>query len=39
MRIIIAGYSLHEKQRIFPALQKIYGIGLNKASQILLFFG
>ena len=39
MRIIVAGYSLKEEERIFPALQKIYGIGLNKASQILLFFG
>lgn len=37
--LIIAGYRLKEQQRVFPALQKIYGIGLNKANQILFSFG
>ena len=37
--IIIGGYRLKEDQRIFNALQKIFGVGLNKANQILSLLG
>lgn len=37
--LVVAGYSLNEKQRICSALRKIYGIGLNKANQVLFSFG
>jgi len=37
--LIIAGHSLKEEQCIFSAIQNIYGIGFNKANQILHIFG
>jgi small subunit ribosomal protein S13 len=37
--IIIGGYRINEEQRIFTVLQKIYGIGLNKANQIVCMLG
>ncbi len=33
--ISIAGYKLKEEDRILSALRNVYGIGLNKANQIL----
>ena len=37
--MILSGYKLNENKRIFDSLQKIYGIGGNKANQILVLLG
>ncbi len=37
--MLLSGYRLNENKRIFDSLQKIYGIGSNKASQILSLLG
>ena len=37
--MILSGYRLNENKRIFDSLQKIYGIGANKAIQILSLLG
>ena len=37
--MLLSGYRLNGNKRIFDSLQKIYGIGSNKASQILSLLG
>jgi small subunit ribosomal protein S13 len=37
--IIIGGYKLKEELKIYTALRKIFGIGLNKANQIINILG
>lgn len=37
--MILSGYRLNENKRMLDSLQKIYGIGNNKASQILALLG
>ena len=37
--MILSGYRLNESKRILDSLQKIYGIGFNKANQILSLLG
>lgn len=37
--MLLSGYRLNENKRIFDSLQKIYGIGGNKANQILSLLG
>lgn len=37
--MLLSGYRLNENKRIFDALQKIYGIGGNKANQIISLLG
>jgi len=37
--MLLSGYRLNENKRIFDSLQKIYGIGGNKASQIICLLG
>ena len=37
--MILSGYKLKENKRIFDSLQKIYGIGGNKANQIIVLLG
>jgi small subunit ribosomal protein S13 len=37
--MLLSGYRLNENKRIFDSLQKIYGIGDNKANQILSLLG
>jgi small subunit ribosomal protein S13 len=37
--MILSGYRLNENKRILDSLQKIYGIGTNKAIQILSLLG
>lgn len=37
--MLISGYRLEENKRIFDSLQKIFGIGGNKAKQIICSLG
>jgi small subunit ribosomal protein S13 len=37
--IIVSGFKLKEDQRIYSSLQRIFGIGLNKAEQIICLLG
>ena len=37
--MLLSGYRLDENKRIFDSLQKIYGIGGNKAEQIVCLLG
>jgi small subunit ribosomal protein S13 len=37
--MLLSGYRLNENKRIIDALQKIYGIGENKACQIISLLG
>ena len=37
--MLLSGYRLNENKRIFDSLQKIYGIGGNKAKQIIYLLG
>lgn len=37
--MLLSGYKLNENKRIFDSLQKIYGIGGNKANQIISLLG
>jgi len=37
--MLLSGYRLNNNKRIFDSLQKIYGIGNNKANQILSLLG
>jgi len=37
--MLISGYRLNENKRIFDSLQKIFGIGKNKALQIVILLG
>lgn len=37
--MLLSGYRLNENKRIFDSLQKIYGIGGNKAAQIINLLG
>lgn len=37
--MLLSGYKLNENKRILDALQKIYGIGGNKANQIVSLLG
>ena len=37
--MLLSGYRLNENKRILDSLQKIYGIGGNKAKQILSLLG
>lgn len=37
--MLLSGYRLNENKRILDSLQKIYGIGYNKANQIISLLG
>jgi len=37
--MLVGGYRLNEKKRILDSLQKIYGIGSNKAKQVVCLLG
>lgn len=37
--MLVSGYRLNENKRILDSLQKIYGIGANKAKQIVCLLG
>jgi small subunit ribosomal protein S13 len=37
--MLLSGYRLNENKRILDSLQKIYGIGSNKAKQIVTLLG
>lgn len=37
--MLLSGYRLNESKRVYDSLQKIFGIGCNKADQIICLLG